>query len=844
MESQDFTYDVEQALRENVFTYPDCNFAGWVVSLDSNTVYKNGGVVKNLTNENKGTVTLYAVWIEKNKVSPVFLSLPSETAVDYGDSVTLECGTEGSKIYYTIDGVTAEYSKAITIIKDVTITAFATKDGMKNSDVSTASYSVKNYTVTFTSEHDRAPNNITQLKKGDVLTTEQLPTLTAVGYTFDGWYNGETKVEAGYKITESLKLTAKWIAYTYTVKFDANGGSGEMESQDFTYDVEQVLRENTFTHPECNFAGWGVSPDSNTIYKNGGVVKNLTTENKGTVTLYAVWTKKDRVTSVFLSLPSETAVDYGDSVALFCGTPGAKIYYTIDGVTKEYTDKIVITDDVTITAYASKDGMRDSDVSTASYSVKTYTVTFTSEHDTVPSNITKLKKGDTFTTEDLPKLTATGYTFEGWYDGRTTVKIKYTITCDLEFTAEWTANTYTVKFDANGGSDKPYSQAFTYDVEQALTANTFTRDGYTFAGWATSADGEKVYTNGQSVKNLANEAGKEVTLYAVWTIVPYTITYELNGGTNVGSNPTGYTVETDTITLADATRTDYTFLGWYTDGACTIKKTKITKGITGDITLYAKWWYSVNFVYVQGATITGAITADGYTTSEIFKDGSTVKVGNFYMCDHEVTQAEYEKYCGYGGSKPSNSNGVGINYPAYHVSWFDALVYCNKRSMDEGLTPCYTINGSTNPTDWGSIPDSDSHENWDSWWAVTCDFTKNGYRLPKEAEWEYAARGGNGLTGTQYKYAGSDTIGDVAWYNGNSNSKTHPVKGKKVNGLGLYDMSGNVYEWCWDYYSPGYRCTRGGSWFFKDNCIVSYRDKNGAYNRYSSDGFRVVRTAE
>ena len=852
MESQDFTYDVEQALRVNTFTLPDYNFAGWVVSLDSDTVYKNGGVVKNLTNENKGTVTLYAVWIEKNKVSPVFLSLPSETDVDYGDSVTLECGTEGAKIYYTIDGVTAEYSKAITIIKDVTITAFATKDGMKDSDVSTASYPLKTYTVTYKSDYDTAPSDVAGLKKGDTLTAEQLPELTTDGYTFAGWYNGETKVEAEYRITESLKLTAKWIAYTYTVKFDANGGSGEMESQDFTYDVEQALRENTFTHPECNFAGWGVSPDSNTIYKNGGVVKNLTNENKGTVTLYAVWTEKDRVTSVFFSPLDGMPVDCGDSVALFCGTPGAKIYYTIDGVKKEYTDEIVITDDVTITAYASKDGMRDSDVSTASYSVKTYTVTFTSEHGTVPNSITKLKKYDTFTTENLPKLTATGYTFKGWYDGRTTVKIQYTITCDLEFTAEWTANTYTVKFDANGGSDKPDRQAFTYDVEQALTANTFTRDGYTFAGWNTQLDGKGTsYTDMAKVKNLANEDGKEVTLYAVWTIVPYTITYNLNGGTNASSNPTGYTVE-DTITLADATRTDYIFLGWYTDEACTIKKAEITKGITGDITLYAKWWYSVNFVYVQGAIIEGAIKGSGYKDSGIFTDGSTVTVGNFYMCNHEVTQAEYETYCSYGGSKkPNNSsegNGAGSDHPAYHVSWFDALVYCNKRSMDEGLTPCYTINDSTNPDNWEDIPDSDSHENWDSWRVVDCDFTANGYRLPKEAEWEYAARGGKGLTDPQYKYAGSNTIGDVAWYGGNSEDKTHPIKGKKANGLGLYDMSGNVYEWCWDYYSSdGKRCTRGGSWFFgieEGWCTVSYRDKNFAYNRFSSDGFRVVRTAE
>ena len=224
------------------------------------------------------------------------------------------------------------------------------------------------------------------------------------------------------------------------------------------------------------------------------------------------------------------------------------------------------------------------------------------------------------------------------------------------------------------------------------------------------------------------------------------------------------------------------------------------------------------------------IIACSYAMADEKLDMVKIPGKNFSMLRTEVTQALYEAVM---GANPSEFKGK--NNPVEGLSWYDAIYFCNRLSEKEGLRVVYALDGETDFRKWNYRP----HNQDEIYGNITQDISADGYRLPTVEEWQYAAKGGE-----DYIYSGCKYIDNVAWYSDISGGKSHPVAQKKPNGYGLYDMSGNVWELCWDSYgdSSCYFC--GGSWFsFANDCEVG----SLSWTYFDcwlkgSLGFRVVRT--
>jgi uncharacterized repeat protein (TIGR02543 family) len=449
---------------------------------------------------------------------------------------------------------------------------------------------------------------------------------------------------------------------------------------------------------------------------------------------------------------------------------------------------------------------------------------------------------------------------------------------------------YTITFDGAGGI--PASQTRMVSPGASLGSSnmpsTPDRSGYNFNGWYTAAG------SGGSEFSAATIVTGNITVYARWssgTSTQYTVIFDADGGSPATQTKTATSGSSLGSNMPSTpTKSGYNFNGWYTASGGGGTRFTAATTVTADITLYAKWLPGSTYtgdgvifktVYVSGGLTFPTGTSDNRTAtvSAAYEIGETeVTYELWYTVRSWAESKGYTFYSNPGreGSSASSQNttpGANRQEPVTMVTWFDAVVWLNaltewvNEKTGSNFTPVYYYESTCttvarNSTSTLNFAKESSSYNYASAYAKT---GANGFRLPTINEWELAARWrgsdtvntvsgytnpyftkGNSASGATADYDNATATGLVAWYSDNA-TKTQAVKGKAANALGLYDMSGNVYEWCYDWhpeYIGSYRLARGGSWNYSAALQVGYM--NGYYPdlRYNSHGFRPVRTAE
>ncbi|MBQ7913762.1 MAG: InlB B-repeat-containing protein, partial [Clostridia bacterium] len=446
----------------------------------------------------------------------------------------------------------------------------------------------------------------------DLADLTDIPEPKAVnGYTV-AW--NRTSFES---VTEDITVTANKTLITYTITYVVYDGTNNA-SNPTTYTVESatITLKNPTTSETFgkSFGGWYVSEDFTTENKITKIEKGTF----GSLTLYAYWLEY-RVTEVvggtvdYSQVTPEITikVDYGtanlavkDLISVSDGCTW-KLYNGFECLpTQELTAKRLTVSNIGDNIFYILVYHPDSDEYYTDYVLNVYqldmkTCTFVKDGETWASE--EIQEESTVNAPETPEKT--GYTFNGWKVNGEFVSFPYLVLTDTEFVADYTLITYTVSYELNGGENDE-SNPEMYNIEQAYTLKNPTRTAYTFAGWFT----DETFDNQVTGIELGSYGDKK--FYAKWNIITYTVSYELNGGENNDQNPETYTIETETITLANPTKAGYGFKGWFAEETLDNQVTEIALGSYGNKKFYAKWGENTNTLKFDGNGATDGEMSD------------------------------------------------------------------------------------------------------------------------------------------------------------------------------------------------------------------------------------------
>ncbi|TQS83029.1 hypothetical protein A3207_03560 [Candidatus Methanomassiliicoccus intestinalis] len=415
-----------------------------------------------------------------------------------------------------------------------------------------AVWQINQYTITFESNDGSPVKNITE-DYGSEITKPTDPTKT--GYTFGGWFTDNGTFNNEYSFTtipaKNITLYAKWTAKSYNVTFHCNNG---IDNTTTSVEFDNLVAEpKNVSRLGYTLDGWYSDESFTTIWDFNA--DKMPAEN---IDLYAKWTLITYKISFNLAggPGSIQDMDYTVEISITLPTPTREGYvfmgwYENDGKFEYIMGQTLGNHSLVAKWTAENYTITYMDGDSELTAESGWPITYTSERAT-----------------DLPaSATKTGYKFAGWYtnadcSGDPVTSIPAQSTGDKVFYAKWTPITYTVIFDANGGTGSMSNQTFTYDEAKSLSENTFTKDYHSFIGWSLVADGDVKYGNSETVSGLIAEENGQVRLYAVWTPTKYKITYDLDGGINNPENISEYTYETETISILPPSKEGYTIKNW------------------------------------------------------------------------------------------------------------------------------------------------------------------------------------------------------------------------------------------------------------------------------------------